>query len=672
MTIKNSRFALADRFGLDDLESPRTPLAPGSPMNEVPEDLESLGLLKKSNENTVFSFPEASQLNSITSNISSFSKGLEVNSVGPDLVRYSFFPDTDYETAKDRFKRTRASDNQIVIFLEVTDLEGVKRKNVNSLEEANLPFSKINQIVGVRVADSILRSWATNSKKHRSLGEFAIDITNKMAPNTIGSANRKSLIAIIKDFFRQEFTNYIKENSFDIVNAILVQINIGFNQFWAPILNALADEIDSFKTKEENWNPLVGDEKFDPLFVPDYQESLNKAIAYFQKLDESILRFLDEDHQLDKKITNLPNFETFEFSYKEVLRFFYELIKDLINPFFNAFVSIFKEVTKYANYANAFICGLYDGIINFITGTIRGLAFILTLSDRENVTAIKQALINYYNEITKDGIVNGILKEIQEAFEKLGNRYSREKSSYEIIKQIGEDLLVVGEVITGILAAVRFIKTVKAFATQLAKRLNEARKKAQKKFKKDIDELDDNITKSIKEKGSSEFFAKKVSKIFDDAPEEIISFEKRIQLFDIEFGKIFNKNTRVDEFFTSNLKDRIIWPDKILLRSRQAIMTHNHPSGFGLSIADIKFFLSNRLNEIRAVTPNGSTFSLKKGKNLKVKEIKKLIDRIEDIESNFNLAKKLAVGNTGTINHREFEEIFDILKDKVIYNHYIN
>lgn len=74
-------------------------------------------------------------------------------------------------------------------------------------------------------------------------------------------------------------------------------------------------------------------------------------------------------------------------------------------------------------------------------------------------------------------------------------------------------------------------------------------------------------------------------------------------------------------------------------------------------------------------------FSLKNGNiidgnNIKFidykKDLNRLSEAIDEIEDSYKLSCKFAVGDTSRIDAKVFNEIFDLIKDKVIYTHYIN
>lgn len=204
------------------------------------------------------------------------------------------------------------------------------------------------------------------------------------------------------------------------------------------------------------------------------------------------------------------------------------------------------------------------------------------------------------------------------------------------------------------------------------RKLNEAEKNAVKK----------EITRLVKEGGDySSKLAKRVSKTLDKAPEDIKNYEDLFKNKEHEWGGVYNKRTKYKVHHTSNLPDQIIWPNSIISELEGCIVTHNHPNGSGLSIADLKFFLSNKLTEIRAVRPDGSVFSLRNGKILSAEnakfidyktELKKINESIKEIEKDYKMMRKFSVGNTDVADAEMFNNIFDLIKDKVEYTHYVN
>lgn len=150
--------------------------------------------------------------------------------------------------------------------------------------------------------------------------------------------------------------------------------------------------------------------------------------------------------------------------------------------------------------------------------------------------------------------------------------------------------------------------------------------------------------------------------ILDDVADvRIKQFESGFALSDVENAYIFNSSRKISEFWTSNLKHTIIFPERFRIKMINSIVTHNHPRGFDLSIADILTLLKNNLAEIRVVTPNGDVFSMKyMGKNqLQRNNFAKKIIEIQD-----DFVKK------GGSLEDEFEQVYDLIKNEIEYIHY--
>lgn len=202
----------------------------------------------------------------------------------------------------------------------------------------------------------------------------------------------------------------------------------------------------------------------------------------------------------------------------------------------------------------------------------------------------------------------------------------------------------------------RKIVTKKELLVKTAKNAEEA---------KQIDKVIEHLYK-LNDHGTaynSSKYATKVSKLKDKASRQIKDFEIIHSNSSLENALIYNPETKLADFWTSNLPDKINFPQKLIMKMRKAVVTHNHPGGSGLSISDIETFLQGNLHEIRAVTPDGSVFSIK-NKSLNSKEMRSILSYIDDIKLDY--AKK------GGSRQDEFDEIYNLIKDKIEYLHYIN
>lgn len=263
---------------------------------------------------------------------------------------------------------------------------------------------------------------------------------------------------------------------------------------------------------------------------------------------------------------------------------------------------------------------------------------------------------------------------IEGAFKEYQNIKSPEQLSY----QVGHDSIAIISFFIGLF---QFANGVANFARILKKSIAYLKRYGRKGIdklkgfnKKQLEEVFDELGESNlsqRIKGYSSRFARKVRKSLDDASVKIKDFEKLHTNSKGEFGLIYNPKTKKADVHTSNLSDRIIWPDRLRLKARNSILTHNHPGGTGLSIADIHFFVQNRLREIRAVTPDGEVFSITWKKTPNSKEYGRISSILKEIEKDFELSRLFSVGDEAVSIKREFEAVYKALEDKIDYIHYI-
>jgi polyhydroxyalkanoate synthesis regulator phasin len=162
---------------------------------------------------------------------------------------------------------------------------------------------------------------------------------------------------------------------------------------------------------------------------------------------------------------------------------------------------------------------------------------------------------------------------------------------------------------------------------------------------------------------NSKKYARKVSSALDKAPQSVKDFEKIHRKSKVESLLIHNIKSSKTNFWTSNLKGSVFLPDDFIPLSFRNIISHNHPLSSGFSIKDITNFFQLNLKELRAVTPDGEVFSLT-GRKLTAVDRKILLDNIKEIS--------LKHSKTNGSRQAEFDEIYDIINDKISYIQYTN
>lgn len=206
---------------------------------------------------------------------------------------------------------------------------------------------------------------------------------------------------------------------------------------------------------------------------------------------------------------------------------------------------------------------------------------------------------------------------------------------------------------------------VKEVARLLNKALNKLR------GKEELERYLDEVLRVLEETGGySAKFAIQVSKSLDNVSSKIKSYESIIQKLNHEEGMLLNNAKKIEiKKVTQKLVNKIKWDHISIEKFVKSIITHNHPHGSSLSLADLKLFISTRLNEIRAVTPEGTVYSMK---NIGITEKKafQLFDKIEELEKHY----KTTYPNVEDyfLETIIFKEVWKDMEGLVEYVHYVN
>lgn len=109
------------------------------------------------------------------------------------------------------------------------------------------------------------------------------------------------------------------------------------------------------------------------------------------------------------------------------------------------------------------------------------------------------------------------------------------------------------------------------------------------------------------------FNSKEIQNHYDETTRNLLEqIEDDKRKSDIEIGHILDKDGSL-LYEVKGIEHEVNIEDYMIPDCKNAIFTHNHPTGFGFSQQDILSFLEFDMYEIRANTPNGKLFILRKG-----------------------------------------------------------
>ena len=423
--------------------------------------------------------------------------------------KLSFYIRDSRDVLDNLWKEYGPRDDGFLIYIEVHDQSQLIRLsgNVGSLSEIGLDYSNIKSIYGIKAG------WKYQLENHLTKAFFdkkLRTIKNKLGvllndDNNFGEQTEEQLK---KALSLGALLNNLKLSD-EIMLAIIAQIKKELNELWAPVLEALANEIRKFEIIDEKyWNPITAGDSFSPVFTIN-------SDSVFAAIDSRITQV---DNLFTVQLAGITGMDKLEQLPKtllgELLGWFYENMKDVFGPFYQTLRSFFEQAQTASNFYNAFMVGLYNGLIFLLADVIESVAFILRLSDNNFKTELVNGIKAYLQELTKDGLAKGIWKEIGDFFAAIAQDYKDAPTIYDDIKEFGEDVLGLVEAIIAAVSLYGAGKAVAKFSDDMLKRAGLRKKRV----KEELEEIIEGAEKPIGGRGPKGFgnFLGKYSKRWFD------------------------------------------------------------------------------------------------------------------------------------------------------------
>lgn len=236
--------------------------------------------------------------------------------------------------------------------------------------------------------------------------------------------------------------------------ALLSELKLENKRYWLPGNRNEKGRAD--------YTPLL------PVNIGGHYELVEKA---FSKIDAVITLFLGEPHDEvndpDKKGV-LAFLRHYYGEVRKTLREFNRVVKELVTTLQEAIYIL-----------NAFIVGIYNGVINVVTGFIRLVAVVLDLMDAERLRLFLEGLKKLRAQIREKGFLTFMKTVLGQIISELKKRYSFDKGIYELAKNLGEDLaeLIVDTVIALATGGATIIDKIKVFLKELLELIRNPKKK---------------------------------------------------------------------------------------------------------------------------------------------------------------------------------------------------
>jgi|GEM_PF-1394484 len=242
------------------------------------------------------------------------------------------------------------------------------------------------------------------------------------------------------------------------------------------LLKKLAALLSELKLENKRyWLPGNRNEKgrldYTPLLPVNIQGPYELVEKAFSKIDSVITLFLGEPHDEvndpDKKGV-LAFLRHYYGEIRKTLREFNGVVKELVTTLQEAIYIL-----------NAFLVGIYNGVINVVTGFIRLVAVVLDLMDAERLRLFLEGLKKLRAQIREKGFLRFMKTMLGQIISELKKRYSSDKGIYELAKNLGEDLaeLIVDTIIALATGGATIIDKIKVFLKGLLELIRNPKKK---------------------------------------------------------------------------------------------------------------------------------------------------------------------------------------------------
>jgi len=303
-----------------------------------------------------------------------------------------------------RYMEALADSNQLILFLEINDaynyntvLRSVAGSNLTNKKD--IPFAEILNF----------------SRKHEVI------ITPDALKKLIQKGIYKNKVSLISWFLG------LKDAAVGrIFNFFTKEIFVSAENFF----NGISTGISGLKVVEKSWNPSPKEGEYDPVFIPEilykelkkfyeheYSKNPYENLAGQKNINSKIVKTLFEKIDVAKTFfQNLLNAaESFfpDFIFKKMnrmLHLFFKQIDTLEKLLVDPLNGMQHIVYRNFQIANAFLCGIYNSIIDILAGLFSIIGFIFkAVSTLKNISDNKVEYGEMFLELMED-LMEGIMK----------------------------------------------------------------------------------------------------------------------------------------------------------------------------------------------------------------------------------------------------------------------
>ena len=295
-----------------------------------------------------------------------------------------------------------------------------------------------------------------------------IGIDPTVDPNDVMSAIKNAVDETCTKEVLDAMFNFADPNAFEI---LLEYLRESLLQFWIPFFEFLAQKIESAKIQDSNkWLPFLANGEYNNSYNPIIPaDSIGLGIAnlksYFSDLNARVNTKIDNIENSNQVFGELSLDDVMKRTLEGFVENAYDNITDIIKPVYDVIIGLLEEFADFAYSVNAFLVGLYNGILQFVADIMRLVSFI------GQWMAEGDKIISAIGQWFKSIKFVEALKQIFSLIKQLVGRYWNAQDAYDRLKKLGEDLIYILEAIFIAGVVVKFAKLSASAMRKIASRI---------------------------------------------------------------------------------------------------------------------------------------------------------------------------------------------------------
>lgn len=315
--------------------------------------------------------------------------------------KVKIYTSTSVRKLEEAFKNTKVGEFELLIFIED-----------NSTDKNEFIYGAVS--IGNKLKENLINGYENDVQKNESLITYILNTFTKET----GYSLEKSFVEELLKNGKAEYP-LLKITSF--VNSIIDFVSFGafqelLNTGLSTLLSEAVEFVNKARISEERWNPNT-DKNFDPLLYPikiehqlnelddnELNEKVREIIKLFTKnlkdIDSYVGNQLKTDPNKEKSSRKLSINEVVYSAFKQI----YSKCRNLINDLENFdFTDFYKTGIRAVN---AFICGLWNSLIDSIASIIEMIKMLIDTS-----LAYKEMMRNLDRELPR------LIERVEEAIQ---------------------------------------------------------------------------------------------------------------------------------------------------------------------------------------------------------------------------------------------------------------